>query len=146
MSVSQLLYFRHLEIPPFLPFVKRHKGGEGAHSFSQYHWVFLPKDVVYETQDLIDKALIEGFGCANDPYKLLHDRRGRCVHAGPRVRLSMPVRDGFHHGGAGIGGLDVDDGRPQVFKEPFIPLFLRFKPGDKPGVIPIRFSRCRLLF
>jgi hypothetical protein len=88
--------------------------------------------VVYETEDLIDKALIEGFGCANEPYEPLHDRRDRRVDAGLRVRLFMSVRDGFHPGVTGIVGLDVDDGRPQIFKEPFIPLFLRFKPGDKP--------------
>jgi hypothetical protein len=45
--------------------------------------------MVYETKDLIDKALIEGFGHANEPHKLLHDRRGR------RVPALLPCRKGI---------------------------------------------------
>jgi hypothetical protein len=92
----QLPLSRHLKIPLFALLVKRHKGGGRVHiRFRNIIGVFFPKDVVYETKDLIDKALIEGFGCANEPYEPLHDRRGRRVDAGPRVRLSMNVRDGF---------------------------------------------------
>jgi hypothetical protein len=46
--------------------------------------------------------------------------------------LSMNVRDGFHPGGAGIVGLDVDDGRPQVFKEPFNLFFCASNPATSP--------------